>query len=40
MRDALAAYASEMRAWPHARSIKAVQHLARWRGAQVSVEAA
>lgn len=39
-RDALEAYASEMRRWPHARSIKAVEHLARWRGAQVGVEAA
>ena len=39
-REALAAYASEMRPWPHARSIEAVEHLARWRGAQVGVEAA
>ena len=39
-REALEAYASEMRPWPHARSIKAVEHLARWRGAQVGVEAA
>jgi len=39
-REALAAYASEMRAWPHARSIEALEHLARWRGAQVGVEAA
>lgn len=39
-REALAAYASEMRQWPHARSIKALEHLARWRGAQVGVEAA
>lgn len=39
-RDALAAYDSEMRPWPHARSIEAVEHLARWRGAQVGVEAA
>jgi LmbE family N-acetylglucosaminyl deacetylase len=39
-RDALAAYASEMRPWPHARSIEALEHLARWRGAQVGVEAA
>ena len=39
-REALEAYASEMRSWPHARSIKAVEHLARWRGAQVGVEAA
>ena len=39
-RDALAAYASEMRPWPHARSLEALEHLARWRGAQVGVEAA
>ena len=37
---ALEAYASEMRPWPHARSIESLEHLARWRGAQVSVEAA
>ena len=39
-REALAAYASEMRPWPHARSMEALEHLARWRGAQVGVEAA
>ena len=39
-REALTAYASEMRNWPHARSLEAVEHLARWRGAQVGVEAA
>ena len=39
-REALEAYASEMRPWPHARSLQAVEHLARWRGAQVGVEAA
>jgi len=38
--DALEAYASEMRPWPHARSLKAVEYLGRWRGAQVGVEAA
>ena len=38
--DALEVYASEMRAWPHARSIQALEHLARWRGSQVGVEAA
>ena len=37
---ALEAYESEMRDWPHPRSIKAVEHLARWRGATVGVEAA
>jgi LmbE family N-acetylglucosaminyl deacetylase len=39
-REALAAYASEMRSWPHARSLEALDHLARWRGAQVGVDAA
>jgi LmbE family N-acetylglucosaminyl deacetylase len=39
-RDALEAYSSEIRDWPHARSLEAVEHLARWRGAQVGVEAA
>ncbi|MNX53250.1 1D-myo-inositol 2-acetamido-2-deoxy-alpha-D-glucopyranoside deacetylase [compost metagenome] len=38
--EALRAYHSEMRAWPHARSYEAVEHLARWRGASVGVEAA
>jgi len=37
---ALEAYASEMRPWPHARSVEAVTHLARWRGTNVGVEAA
>ena len=37
---AMEAYKSEMRDWPHPRSIKAVEHLARWRGATVGVEAA
>jgi LmbE family N-acetylglucosaminyl deacetylase len=37
---ALEAYADEMRPWPHPRSIKAVEHLARWRGATVAAEAA
>ena len=39
-REALAAYATEMRPWPHARSLEALEHLARWRGAQVGVTAA
>lgn len=38
--DALVAYSSEMRDWPHARCLEAVEHLERWRGAQVGVEAA
>ncbi|MEP7242292.1 MAG: PIG-L deacetylase family protein [Gammaproteobacteria bacterium] len=37
---ALSAYASEMRPWPHARSLQAVQALAQWRGASVGVAAA
>ncbi|NEO82070.1 PIG-L family deacetylase [Moorena sp. SIO4G3] len=37
---ALEAYQSEMRPWPHPRSLQAVEHLARWRGASVGVEAA
>jgi len=37
---ALGEYKSEMRDWPHPRSIKAVEHLARWRGASVGYEAA
>lgn len=39
-KDALNAYAPEMRPWPHARSVEGVEHLARWRGANVGVEAA
>ena len=37
---ALRAYADEMRPWPHARSLEAVEHLARFRGATVGVAAA
>jgi LmbE family N-acetylglucosaminyl deacetylase len=33
-------YESEMRPWPHARSIKALEHLARYRGSSVGIEAA
>lgn len=36
----LAMYESEMRDWPHARSLAAIEHLARWRGATIGVEAA
>jgi N-acetylglucosamine malate deacetylase 1 len=39
-RAALECYAHEMRAWPHARSFEALEHLARWRGATVGVAAA
>ncbi len=38
--QALKAYESEMRPWPHPRSLTAVEHLARWRGSMVGVEAA
>lgn len=37
---AIEAYASEMRQWPHARSIPALEALARWRGASVGCVAA
>ena len=36
---ALETYQAEMRPWPHARSLQAVEHLARWRGASVGCEA-
>jgi len=38
--QALAAYAAEIRPWPHPRSYRAIEALARWRGATVGVEAA
>ncbi len=37
---ALEIYESEMRPWPHARSVKALEHLAHWNGANIGVEAA
>jgi len=37
---ALSAYGPEMRNFPHPRSIDAVNHLARWRGASVGCQAA
>lgn len=39
-RRAMNAYAVEMRPWPHARSVEALEHLARWRGSCVGKEAA
>ena len=39
-RKALEAYATEMRTFPHPRSIEAVMHLAAWRGVTVGVVAA
>ena len=38
--DALDAYHDELRDWPHPRSLKGVEHLARWRGATIGVDAA
>lgn len=38
--EALAAYGSELREFPHPRSLQAVEHLARWRGATAGVAAA
>ncbi len=38
--NALEKYKSEMRDWPHSRSIKAVDHLAKWRGACSGTKAA
>lgn len=37
---ALRAYEAELREWPHSRSERAIEHLMRWRGAMVGVEAA
>lgn len=37
---ALKAYYSEMKPWPHSRSIEALQHLAKWRGSTVGYKAA
>lgn len=38
--EALRAYGAEMRPWPHARSLEACEHQARWRGASVGLDAA
>lgn len=37
---AMTAYDEELRKWPHPRSLKGIEALARWRGATVGVEAA
>ena len=37
---ALKAYEIELRSWPHSRSVESLEHLARWRGSTVGVEAA
>lgn len=38
--EALQEYEIEMRDWPHARSVKSLEYLAKWRGANIGVEAA
>lgn len=38
--QALEHYHREMRPWPHSRSIRAVEHLNRWRGSSIGCEAA
>jgi len=38
--QALEAYREEMRGFPHARSLKALEHQAHWRGSQIGVSAA
>jgi LmbE family N-acetylglucosaminyl deacetylase len=38
--EALACYGSEMRPWPNARSVEAVEALGSWRGASVGVDRA
>jgi len=38
--QALHAYGEEMRDWPHPRSYRGIEHLARWRGATVGCDAA
>ena len=37
---ALMMYEHELREWPHPRSVKAIEHLAHWRGASCGVDAA
>lgn len=38
--EALKVYECEMRSWPHARSLEAVEYLAKWRGSLAGKEAA
>ena len=38
--NALEFYETEMREWPHTRSLKNIEHLARWRGSSVGCAAA
>jgi len=38
--EALKYYNSELRSWPHPRSLEGVEHLARWRGCAAGLEAA
>jgi N-acetylglucosamine malate deacetylase 1 len=37
---ALRAYSTELREWPHPRSLQGLEHLARWRGATIGSDAA
>ncbi len=37
---ALTIYKSEMRDWPHARSLKTIEYLAKWRGSNIGVDSA
>jgi len=39
-KQALMAYEQELHGWPHSRSIEAIEHMARWRGASMGCEAA
>ncbi len=38
--QALSHYESELRPWPHPRSLQTIEYLARWRGTMIGVEAA
>jgi LmbE family N-acetylglucosaminyl deacetylase len=38
--EAMAAYRRELRAWPHPRSLRGIEALARWRGATIGTNAA
>ena len=38
--EALGAYRQELHVWPHARSRRALEVLAQWRGPSIGVEAA
>jgi N-acetylglucosamine malate deacetylase 1 len=38
--EAMSVYQSEIREWPHSRSLESIEHLARWRGGSIGCEAA